>query len=43
MESLERQLLGFSLSAKPVSELIGPLSYQSTHKIDEILTKHLIP
>ncbi|MCX6704529.1 MAG: OB-fold nucleic acid binding domain-containing protein, partial [Candidatus Woesebacteria bacterium] len=36
LESLERQLLGFSLSAKPISELIGPLMFQSTHKIFEI-------
>lgn len=36
LESLERQLLGFSLSAKPVSEIIGPLVFQSTHKIYEI-------
>ncbi|MGA3292007.1 MAG: DNA polymerase III subunit alpha [Candidatus Microgenomates bacterium] len=43
MESLERQLLGLSLSAKPVSELIGSLSFQSTHKIDEILTAVVIP
>lgn len=37
LQSLERQLLGFSLSAKPVSEIIGPLEFQSTHKIFEIL------
>lgn len=36
LESLERQLLGFSLSAKPISELVGPLEFQSTHKIFEI-------
>lgn len=33
---LERELLGFSLSAKPVAELIGPLEHQATHKIFEI-------
>jgi DNA polymerase-3 subunit alpha len=36
LQSLERQLLGFSLSAKPISELVGPLKFQSTHKIFEI-------
>jgi DNA polymerase-3 subunit alpha len=38
LESLERQLLGFSLSAKPISEIIGSLGFQSTHKIFEILS-----
>ncbi|EKE12851.1 MAG: hypothetical protein ACD_13C00134G0012 [uncultured bacterium] len=37
LEALERQLLGFSLSAKPISEIIGPLEFQSTHKIIEIM------
>ena len=36
LASLERQLLGFSLSAKPISEVVGPLQFQSTHKIFEI-------
>lgn len=36
LESLERQLLGFSLSAKPISEIVGPLQLQSTHKVYEI-------
>ena len=36
IQSLERQLLGFSLSARPISELLGPLELQSTHKIFEI-------
>jgi len=36
LQALERQLLGFSLSAKPVGELIGSLEHQSTHKIFEI-------
>ena len=36
LQSLERQLLGVSLSAKPITELIGPLEHQSTHKIFEI-------
>ena len=38
LESLERQLLGFSLSAKPISEIIGSLEFQSTHKIYEIIS-----
>ncbi len=41
LESLERQLLGFSLSAKPISELIGPLQFQSTHKIFEITSSEM--
>jgi DNA polymerase-3 subunit alpha len=36
LQMLERQLLGFSLSARPISEIIGPLEFQSTHKIFEI-------
>ncbi len=36
LQSLERQLLGLSLSAKPVSEIIGELSNYTTHKISEI-------
>lgn len=36
LQALERQLLGFSLSARPVGELLGPLSHEITHKIYEI-------
>jgi DNA polymerase-3 subunit alpha len=36
LQNLERQLMGFSLSAKPISEIIGSLQFQSTHKIFEI-------
>ncbi len=36
IQGLEKQLLGFSLSAKPITELIGPLSLHRTHKISEI-------
>ena len=36
LQSLERQLLGFSLSARPIGEILGPLEFQSTHKIFEI-------
>ncbi len=38
LEALERQLLGYSLSAKPISEIIGSLMFSSTHKINEIMT-----
>lgn len=36
IQNLERQLLGFSLSAKPPAELIGGLAHLATHKINEI-------
>lgn len=36
LQSLERQLLGFSLSARPVNELLAPLEHDATHKIQEI-------
>lgn len=36
LQTLERQLLGLSLSAKPISEVVGPLEFQSTHKVFEI-------
>lgn len=35
--ALERQLLGYSLSAKPITEIIGALEFESTHKINEIM------
>ena len=37
IERFERQLLGFSLSGKPVSEIIGSLDLRTTHKINEII------
>lgn len=37
--NLERELLGFSLSAKPVSELISDYETMITHKINEINTE----
>lgn len=43
LESLERQLLGFSLSARPISETLGPLEFQSTHKIFELSTTEHYP
>jgi DNA polymerase-3 subunit alpha len=36
LQLLERQLLGFSLSARPVGELIEDISHAATHKIFEI-------
>ncbi|PJA43065.1 DNA polymerase III subunit alpha [Candidatus Woesebacteria bacterium CG_4_9_14_3_um_filter_39_10] len=36
IEQFERQLLGFSLSGKPVSGIIGSLDLRVTHKINEI-------
>ena len=36
IEQFERQLLGFSLSGKPISEIIGSLDLRVTHKINEI-------
>ncbi len=35
LQNLERELLGFSLSAKPISELTGVLNGFATHKIKE--------
>lgn len=43
LQSLERQLLGFSLSARPISEIVGPLEFQSTHKIFEITSTDYYP
>jgi len=36
IQNLERQLLGLSLSAKPLNEILGPIEAASTHKIFEI-------
>lgn len=43
LQTLERQLLGFSLSAKPISETLGPLEFESTHKIFEISSGEYYP
>ena len=43
LQTLERQLLGFSLSARPISETLGPLEFQSTHKIFEISVSDSYP
>lgn len=36
VERLEKELLGFSLSAKPVSEILDPFEFEATHKINEL-------
>jgi len=36
LQNLEKQLLGFSLSAKPIHEVIGDLKDFATHKIAEV-------
>ncbi len=36
LQALERQLLGFSLSAKPLGEVLAPISHAATHKIFEV-------
>jgi len=36
LQALERQLLGFSLSARPLGEVIGSLATQASHKVFEI-------
>lgn len=36
LENLERELLGFSLSAKPVSELLGSLGAHATHRAIDV-------
>jgi DNA polymerase III subunit alpha len=38
LQNLERELLGFSLSAKPISEIIENISSLASHKINEILS-----
>lgn len=38
IQSLERQLLGFSLSAKPIEEILGSLIAKASHSIFEILS-----
>ena len=43
IESLERQLLGFSLSAKPIIEIIEPFLDKTTHKIFEISAEEHYP
>jgi len=37
LEVMERTLLGFSLTAKPISEILDSLNFQSTHTISEIM------
>jgi len=42
IQTLERQLLGFSLSAKPISEIISGFSREATHKIFELSSEENI-
>lgn len=37
LENLERELLGFSLSARPISDILGTLPVLSTHKINDLI------
>ena len=39
IQNLERQLLGFSLSAKPLDEVLGLLSQMASHKIREVVAE----
>ncbi len=41
LQKLERQLLGFSLSAKPIDELLQPLLPMASHRIGEINGEHV--
>ena len=41
IQNLERQLLGFSLSAEPLSEILSHLSVFASHKIIEILSEEV--
>lgn len=43
LEALERQLLGFSLTAKPISEILGSLGFESSHTIGEIMSSEVNP
>jgi DNA polymerase-3 subunit alpha len=36
LEALERQLLGFSLSARPITDLLGELILSSDHRVEEL-------
>jgi len=41
LQNLERDLMGFSLSAPPVFELVSELAAFKTHRIDEITVEHI--
>jgi DNA polymerase-3 subunit alpha len=41
IENFEKQLLGFSLSSKPVSEILGAFDSLATHRIDEVWDENL--
>lgn len=42
LQLLERQLLGFSLSAKPISELLSGMEMNASHKIHELEEEEFI-
>ncbi len=42
IQSLERQFLGFSLSAKPISEIISAIEHLATHKIQDIFQSEMV-
>ncbi len=35
-EDIERELLGFSISARPTAEILSPVSFMASHRIEEI-------
>ncbi len=41
LETLERELLGFALSAKPIDEVLGPLALSATHKVIDLTDEHI--
>lgn len=41
IENLEREFLGFALSARPIEELLSSLTVSATHKIDELLDENI--
>lgn len=43
LENMERELLGFSLSARPISELLGALGPLATHKASDLQEEETIP
>jgi DNA polymerase-3 subunit alpha len=42
IQNLERQLLGFSLSGKPIIDLLLPVEHEATHKISEISVENSV-
>ncbi len=42
IQRLERELLGFSISAKPISDLLSSIKQMSTHSIQEIVEENVL-